>query len=149
MIACDGEEFLTQSLTKTLTRFDIPFTFHDISTQEGIQSVLDFYEDQVKDGETEGIVVKPDTWIETLPPALKVRNSEYLRLVYGYNYLSYLEKHTREKDIRGKLYLSIREQALNLHLLKAHLSGNLNDKIEIYKLLIVEFSKEEGLDPRL
>ena len=80
---------------------------------------------------------------------IKVRNEEYLRLVYGYNYPKFLERHTREKDIRGKLNLSIREQELNLYLLNAFKQGDLAEQEEIYKLLLVEFSREEGIDPRL
>lgn len=149
IIYCDGEQLLTTSLTETLTRFSIPFVAFDLDCEEDIKNLLQFYDDQVADGKTEGIALKPDVWSKDVVPMLKIRNSEYLRLVYGYNYTKNLERHTREKDVRRKMAVSIREQELNLHLLAAFTKGDVNEQAEIYKLLIVEFSKEEGLDPRL
>lgn len=149
VIYCDGQELITSDLTQTLSRFNIPFVSFDLESPESKEALLDFYEEQVKDGCTEGIVIKPHVWAQGEIPMLKVRNEEYLHLVYGYNYTDLLEKHCHEKDIRGKLHLSIREQELNLHLLNAFKNGLDEDRIEIYKLLIVEFAKESSLDPRL
>lgn len=149
VLYCDGEELLTSSLAQTLTRFNIPFESFDLASEADYDRLVAFYNEQTKDGKTEGIVIKPDVWKVGDIPMIKVRNEEYLRLVYGYNYTKFLERHTRDKDIRGKLNLSIREQELNLHLLNAYSQGNKQEQEEIYKLLIVEFSREEGLDPRL
>ena len=125
------------------------FVAFDLDCEEDIKNLLQFYDDQVADGKAEGIALKPDVWSKDVVPMLKIRNFEYLRLVYGYNYTKNLERHTREKDVRRKMAVSIREQELNLHLLAAFTKGDVNEQAEIYKLLIVEFSKEEGLDPRL
>lgn len=149
VLYCDGEQLLTTSLSETLTRFNIPFEFFDLTISEDYNRLQKFYEDQVADGKTEGIAIKPDVWSAGDVPMIKVRNLEYLRLVYGYNYTKYLQRHTREKDIRGKLNLSIREQDLNLHLLEAYAKSDLEAQAEIYQLLVVEFSREESIDPRL
>ena len=149
VIYCDGQELLTSSLSQTLTRFRIPFESFDLKNESDVTRLNEFYDEQVKDGKTEGIVIKPDTWKVGDIPMIKVRNEEYLRLVYGYNYTKFLERHAREKDIRGKLNLSIREQELNLYLLNAFKQDDLVEQEEIYKLLLVEFSREEGIDPRL
>lgn len=149
VIYCDGQELLTSSLSQTLTRFRIAYESFDLTNENDVIRLNEFYNEQVKDGKTEGIVIKPNTWKVGDIPMIKVRNEEYLRLVYGYNYTKFLERHTREKDIRGKLNLSIREQELNLYLLNAFKQGDLAEQEEIYKLLLVEFSREEGIDPRL
>ena len=60
-----------------------------------------------------------------------------------------IKKYAEDKNISHKLKLSIVEQNLNLTLLNAYAENNKELQKEIYSLLIVEFEKEVGLDPRL
>jgi hypothetical protein len=111
--------------------------------------------------ELEGIVIKPVLdgmaliHSRQLAPYLKVRNSEYLRLVYGYDYLENhkkYEKLSRKKDNRGKIKLSISEFNIGLKMLQIPYSeiNTSNQKFkDLCAAMIGEESKESSLDPRL
>jgi len=100
----------------------------------------------------EGVVVKPYYNIEGQAPYIKVRNVDYLRLVYGYDYTSILHKFMDKKSIKGKLRVSINEWQLGNTLLDIH-SSEFNDTNKEYVntliRLMFELKKEQGLDPRL
>ena len=149
IIAVDGVSMLEENQVSVCDKFNINYEVFDITCPQQVEALKVYYNVMTLDGDVEGIVIKPDTWKVGDIPMIKVRNEEYLRLVYGYNYTKFLERHAREKDIRGKLNLSIREQELNLYLLNAFKQNDLVEQEEIYKLLLVEFSREEGIDPRL
>lgn len=79
----------------------------------------------------EGFVYKPWNWNSRLPsgyyiqPALKVRGREYLRLIYG---IDYLEKESFEvlknRKIRNKRALALQEFELSKRILNAFLHRN-------------------------
>lgn len=100
----------------------------------------------------EGVVVKPYYNIEGQAPYIKVRNVDYLRLVYGHDYTSILHKFIDKKSIKGKLRVSINEWQLGNTLLDIH-SSDFNDTNKEYVntliRLMFELKKEQGLDPRL
>lgn len=102
----------------------------------------------------EGIVVKPtDNKLENIAPALKVRNEDYLTLVYGPNYRhhSLYTKHVQRKRTDSKVKASIKQWQLGRELLSIpyfQLSESKRAK-EIIFSFIKEERKSEGLDPRL
>lgn len=149
IIAIDGVSTLTTNQVSICDKFGIDYQVFDLTNPRDIESLKVFYNAMTLDGDVEGIVVKPTDWVKGLIPYLKIRNPEYLRLVYGFNYSKHIEKACRTKNIRGKLNLSIREQDLNHDLLTASFSDDTTTKHQIYKLLITEFTKEKTLDPRL
>jgi hypothetical protein len=78
---------------------------------------------------------------------MKIRNPEYLRLVYGFNYQTNLKKLVIGKNISGKVATSTKEQNLNVKLI-----ANKDDPkalFTIYADILNEFEKEKSLDPRL
>jgi predicted kinase len=100
----------------------------------------------------EGVVVKPYYNIEGQAPYIKVRNVDYLRLVYGHDYTSILHKFIDKKSIKGKLKVSINEWQLGNTLLEIHSSKFDESNKEYVNTLIrlmFELKKEQGLDPRL
>jgi len=100
----------------------------------------------------EGIVVKPYYNIEGQAPYIKVRNIDYLRLVYGHDYTSKLDKFIDKKNIKGKLRVSINEWQLGNALLDMHSSEFVESNKEYVNTLIrlmFELKKEQGLDPKL
>lgn len=106
--------------------------FDEVTTKEGM----------------EGVVVKPqkkDHDLPGVPPYMKVRSTEYLRIVYGYEYTSRLEKLCRQKNISGKVSTSIREhrQAMDL------LTADGDKRKELIVRLIGDIKSEKSLDPRL
>ena len=106
----------------------------------------------------EGVVIKPVLYKENdngIAPYLKVRNPEYLRLVYGPNYdaENVLKKHIKRKSTGKKLGASIKEYKLGKELLKIpyHLCNNNNNQyIELVSKAISTIDgHNEILDPRL
>lgn len=145
----DGQELLSAKQDDLLDKFGIAYESFDLEKDEDILRLNQYYEDTISDGKTEGIVIKPIEWKKGDIPCIKVRNSEYLRIVYGFDYTSSLEKLASEKSIGSKLALSIKEHDLNLHLMNAFSKDDKSTLREIYSLLIVEFEKESNLDHRL
>jgi hypothetical protein len=145
----DGQELITADQSEILPSYGIDFVEYDLNDEKDVISLKNFYTETIKDGITEGIVIKPLQWKKDDIPCIKVRNEEYLRIVYGFDYTSKLQKYAEDKNISHKLKLSIVEQNLNLTLLNAYAENNKELQKEIYSLLIVEFEKEVGLDPRL
>ena len=70
----------------------------------------------------EGVVVKPYYNCDYQAPYIKVRNVDYLRLVYGHDYTDKLGKFIDKKNIKGKLKVSINEWQLGNALLDMHSS---------------------------
>lgn len=92
---------------------------------------------------TEGIVVKPLTPSRDVAPYLKVRNKEYLRIVYGPGYTKplYLQKLISRKNIGGKLKRSITEWRACFDMLNG---------ADIESIICgLLFTPEPELDPRL
>lgn len=100
----------------------------------------------------EGVVVKPYYNCEGHAPYIKVRNVDYLRLVYGHDYTQHLHKLIKDKSISGKLSLSIKEWQYGNNLLDIHSSQMIEDNLEYTNnliKLIFELKVEQRLDPRL
>lgn len=67
----------------------------------------------------EGIVIKPrQAFIPSLPPAFKVRNNQYLTMIYGVNFHENYDYYIQKRSIRHKLECSINDWALNHEFLK-------------------------------
>ena len=87
-------------------------------------------------------------------PCLKVRNSDYLHIIYGPDYLTknkYSALITR-KSIRNKLSASIREYNIGLRMLEMPYDGIDSNNIEmkrIYYTFIEEEEREKGYDKAL
>jgi len=103
----------------------------------------------------EGVVVKPEkVYNKGIAPYLKVRNKNYLTIVYGHNYKfeKKYNKLLRKKNIKRKLRTSISEFELGIKMLQTpyHL---INEENEDYKQLlaqmIIEINTEQNIDPRL
>ncbi len=112
--------------------------------------------DKIIDEGYEGVVVKPleKVYIPGIAPYIKVRNPNYLTIIYGYDYL--IEpKFTRmleNKNVRNKLRISIKEFEIGKRMLEIPYSQVGEDNIEYLDLcaqMIFEEKKEKELDPRL
>lgn len=100
----------------------------------------------------EGVVVKPKIYEEGKAPYLKVRNREYLRLTYGYDYQLHEEFHSKRKHINRKLKASITDWNRALKLLKIPVNEISEDNKEYINLIadfVVEDRHQQTLDPRL
>jgi len=85
-------------------------------------------------------------------PMMKVRNSEYLRIIYGYDYLQ-KDKYSellKNKRIGSKIKRSIFEAKLMQKLLEIPLADINVDNIDAQKLLYQFLCEpERQIDPRL
>lgn len=100
----------------------------------------------------EGIVLKPDIVLKDKLPLIKVRNQDYLTIIYGYDYkLEHNYKNlVNKKFTRYKIAQSIKEFKLGLNLLTMNYSNLDSDE---YKSRLENFITCEldgnNLDPRL
>ncbi len=102
----------------------------------------------------EGMVVKPEMFTakrgsELLQPAVKCRGREYLRIIYGPEYLEpeHLER-LKKRSLRRKRALALQEFALGLEALKRFTEGAPLYKVHecVFGVLALE---SEPVDPRL
>lgn len=103
----------------------------------------------------EGIVAKPEiVYTKGVAPYIKVRNENYLTIVYGHNYKfkNKYEKLLMKKSVSRKLKASIKEFEIGMQMLKTPYD-TITVENEPYKQLlaqmIIEVEKEKELDPRL
>jgi len=104
---------------------------------------------QLEAEKEEGVVIKPrQAFIENLPPAFKVRNNQYLVMIYGIdfqtNYAHYLER----RKISRKLSCSINDWMLNWELLKIKYS-DISKENELLKNLVVNRIMGEQVEAML
>lgn len=125
----------------------------DITNEEDVAAAIAWWE-QLTDAGGEGMVVKPLTFLARdnrglIQPALKVRGKEYLRIIYGPEYLlpDNLER-LRERAIASKRRLAIAEFSLGLEALHRFVGrGPLRSVHECaFGVLALE---SEPIDPRL
>jgi hypothetical protein len=120
----------------------------------------EFFEKITTDRGMEGVVIKPEVLAGAgagageVIPFMKVRNKEYLTLVYGYDYRfpHKYEKLIKQKSIKRKIKTSLAEYKLGMEMLKVRLDEigpeNLQLKQTVANLLFEE-SQESEIDPRL
>ena len=110
--------------------------------------------EQLTAGGGEGMVVKPRTFVARGPkgliqPALKVRGSEYLRIIYGPEYDA--PEHIarlRQRKLEGKRNLALREFALGHEALTRFVAREPLRRVHecVFAVLALE---SETIDPRL
>lgn len=131
-------------------------SFGLVNTDEYIESVSvddfdrinEFYQKLTTEKGFEGIVIKPLVYNpnQKCPPYMKVRNPEYLRLVYGFDYDLRLQALCAQKSIGGKMRLSIDEYALGMAMLAESDKGK---RDHLIAAMFGQIAKERDLDPRL
>lgn len=126
-----------------------------IEMYDGKDGVNLFWKNVTEQEECEGVVIKPEiVYQRNVAPYMKVRNSRYLTIVYGHDYLSNskYQKLLSRKSIRAKLNTSIKEWELGQEMLKETWSSISEDN-ELYKVktavMISVVTDEKKLDPRL
>ena len=117
-----------------------------------IQTVYDWFA-QLEAENEEGIVIKPrQAFIKNVAPALKVRNNQYLVMIYGVDFHTRYEHYFEKRKTSRKLECSINDWMLNWELIKVKYSDidkdNYHLKNIIYDRIICEMI-EATLDTRL
>jgi len=125
------------------------YKFDTLDIDKTTQEVQTLFDSLVELNE-EGIVIKPEFPDRNYAPYLKVRNKNYLHIIYGYDFLeeSKYKKLINRKSIRKKLRQSISEFNLGLKMLSQPYE-QLQDPS--YYSVVLAFLKEDSsnVDPRL
>ncbi|PZD93004.1 metallophosphoesterase [Paenibacillus sambharensis] len=106
------------------------------------------------ENQMEGVVIKPEVWNGKTVPYMKVRNPDYLSIIYGYDYKfpHKYRKLLKQKNISQKVRTSLSEYKLGLQLLQVpfeEISPQHAAYQEIAASLLFEVAQEREIDPRL
>lgn len=145
ILSVDGQAYLGNPWAAFATFNDDDQMTVDLSNQVQIENARQFYSHLTVEKGMEGVVVKPLNRPEGVVPYMKVRNPEYLRLIYGYDYEDREEQLIRQKNISGKAAIAVREHKLAMEMLTA----NDDRRQELVVKMIAELKKEADIDPRL
>lgn len=119
-----------------------------------IRDAYAFYTSLTQEMQLEGVVIKTDVYVPGVVPFLKVRNPEYLRIIYGYDY-RFPRKHAKlvaNKSIKRKMQTSIREYDLGRELLHIPDTDMNHSNVRLTHTvtnLVEEEERETEIDPRL
>jgi hypothetical protein len=101
----------------------------------------------------EGIVIKPlQAFVKNMPPAFKVRNNNYLTMIYGVDFQKDLQRQIKKRNIRSKLACSINDWTINYKLLSVPYNEIYTENYYYKNLMldrILEEETENNLDPTL
>lgn len=112
--------------------------FDEDNFDQCIKKYDEFYNHITNNRKKEGVVIKPNIIEMNYAPCFKVRNKNYLHIIYGIDYLrlNKYEKLIKNKNIKQKLKLSIEEFNQGLKLLETDMRAiNLDNKEYINTLI--------------
>ncbi len=152
----DGREQLPAWSTSEMYRFlseDEAITL-DLSDPDSDARAESFFGKLTTEKHMEGVVIKPETWNGRTVPYMKVRNPDYLTIVYGYDYRfpHKYRKLMKQKSIMRKLRTSLNEHQLGVRMLEVkfgEISPQHQAYHEIAANLLFEVGQEREIDPRL
>jgi predicted kinase len=152
----DGREQLPAWSTSEMYRFlseDEAITL-DLSDPDSDARAESFFGKLTTEKHMEGVVIKPETWNGRTVPYMKVRNPDYLTIVYGYDYRfpHKYRKLMKQKSIMRKLRTSLNEHQLGVRMLEVKF-GEISPQHQAYQEiaanLLFEVGQEREIDPRL
>ncbi len=122
---------------------------------EGLNRAREWF-DKIVQENYEGVVVKPfeKVYIPGVAPYIKVRNPNYLTIIYGYDYTiePKFARMIESKNIRGKLRTSIKEFDIGKRMIEIPYDKINENNVEYLNLcaqMVIEEKKEKVFDPRL
>ena len=155
VINSSGDEVLPNSnLTYELVNDDafLHLEITDLNKEEKLGEIYSFFEKLTKDNE-EGIMIKPvQNYIKNLPPCFKVRNNNYLTMIYGVNFHQDFDHYLEKRNVKKKLEQSINGWEINQKMLQIPYKDLEEENYLMRLLLLKRINNEEiekTLDPRL
>ena len=152
----DGTEvFVNDNLSFQQINDDefLHYTFADETDFEAKYPEIRAWVDKMNANEEEGVVIKPrKAFLPAMPPAFKVRNNDYLTLIYGVDFQDRLQEQINKRNIKGKLKCSINDWAINAKLLQTPYADIHEENYEFKNLVLDRILGEEienQLDSRL
>lgn len=131
----------------------IVITINTETINDDIEKIREHFNTLTYEKGYEGIVIKPDFVISDCLPMMKCRNTEYLSIIYGYDYMiePKLTRLINNKSTARKIKQSINEFNAGMEMLKIKYSEI--QKSDEYQKIIVKYlyNEENGelIDPRL
>lgn len=166
LLACEGHVFSNESHVwhmETIKRYctgtdpifiATDYICVDTTDENSVSAGVEWWMKLTGSG-GEGMVVKPETFIarrqtEVLQPAVKCRGPEYLRIIYGPEYLMPAEHLTRlkKRSLSRKRSLAIREFALGVESLTRFVNREPLYRVHECVFGVLAF-ESEPVDPRL
>lgn len=154
-VKVSGEEVLPNSnLTYELINDDafLHLEITDSNKEEKLKEIYSFFE-KLTDANEEGIMIKPvQNYIKHLPPCFKVRNNNYLTMIYGVNFHQDFEHYFEKRNVKKKLEQSINGWEINQKMLQIPYKDLDEENYLMRLLLLKRINNEEiekTLDPRL
>ena len=165
ILACEGRVFSNEkhvwhmeNIRKYLIGSDsvliaTPYICVDTEDEKSRADGVDWWLSLTGEG-GEGMVVKPETYIarqngHLLQPAVKCRGSEYLRIIYGAEYLEkeHLQR-LKKRSLAHKRSLALREFSLGMESLERFVRHDPLYKVHECVFAVLAF-ESEPVDPRL
>ncbi len=132
---------------------ETPYITVDTENEQSIQAGVDWWLELTAGG-GEGMVVKPETYIskqgmKLLQPAVKCRGREYLRIIYGAEYLEpdHL-KRLKKRSLNRKRTLALKEFSLGMESLNRFVKHEPLYRVHECAFGVLAF-ESEPVDPRL
>ncbi|OXA88707.1 DNA ligase-like domain-containing protein [Flavobacterium hercynium] len=155
IVNTSGEEVLPNSnLTYELVNDDA-FLNVEITAQnkeEKLKGIYSFFE-KLTEANEEGIMIKPkENYIKNLPPCFKVRNNNYLTMIYGVNFHQDFDHYLEKRNVKKKVEQSINGWEINQKMLQIPYKDLEEENYLMRLLLLKRINNEEiekTLDPRL
>lgn len=155
VVNSSGNEILPNSnLTCELVNDDVflHLEITDLNKEEKLGEIYSFFEKLTSDNE-EGIMIKPvQNYIKNLPPCFKVRNNNYLTMIYGVNFHQDFDHYLEKRNVKKKLEQSINGWEINQKMLQIPYKDLEEENYLMRLLLLKRINNEEiekTLDPRL
>ncbi|MBS7254655.1 DNA ligase-like domain-containing protein [Flavobacterium branchiicola] len=154
-VKISGEEILPNSnLTYELINDDL-FLHLEITAlnkEEKLKEIYAFFE-KLTEANEEGIMIKPvQNYLKGLPPCFKVRNNNYLTMIYGVNFHQDFDHYLDKRNVKRKLEQSINGWEINQKMLQIPYKDLRGENYLMRLLLLKRINNEEiekTLDPRL
>ncbi len=150
-----SEHFVNDNLSFKQVNDD-DFLHYSFENQEDFEQKfleIQSWVNDVNQSNEEGVMIKPRTaFLKGLPPAFKVRNNDYLTLVYGIDFQDRLQEQIAKRNIKNKLKCSINDWAINRKMIETPYN-QIHEENYYFKNLvldrILEEQTENQLDSRL
>ena len=130
-----------------------PYLCVDTSDEKSVQAGVDWWLELTAGG-GEGMVVKPETFTamadgKLLQPAVKCRGREYLRIIYGAEYLQPTHlKRLKVRSLNRKRNLALKEFSLGMESLSRFVNNEPLYKVHECSFAVLAL-ESEPVDPRL
>ncbi|MDO4881071.1 MAG: hypothetical protein Q3983_07310 [Capnocytophaga sp.] len=151
-IYTDGSEYFVNDNLSFQQINDDGFLHYSLENEEDLNrkfAEIQNWVEKVNQSNEEGVVIKPRTaFLQGIPPAFKVRNNQYLTLIYGVDFQDQLKEQIDKRNIKGKLSCSINDWAIQRKLVETPYR-EINEENYYFKNLVLDRILGEEIENQL